>query len=75
MIRKFVNTNKCRDAQQRNYVIKPSGDIIHCEHMYDCDVAIIGNVSDCIKHDTWMCDKCNYYEICKVGCSDEAYID
>lgn len=34
-IRKSINEKYCRDSQQRNLVIKPDGDIIHCEHMYN----------------------------------------
>lgn len=75
-IRKSINEKYCRDSQQRNLVIKPDGDIIHCEHMYNEKNAIIGNVFDGITSDTgWICDKCKNYTICKLGCTDEKKID
>lgn len=75
-IRKSINEKYCRDSQQRNLVIKPDVDIIHCEHMYNEKNAIIGNVFDGITSDTgWICDKCKNYTICKLGCTDEKKID
>ena len=70
-IRKSINANYCRDSQQRNLVIKPNGDIIHCEHMYNEMIAIIGNVYDGIKNDVgWICNKCSNFSICKQGCKN-----
>lgn len=75
-IRKSINANICRGAQQRNLVIKPNGDIIHCEHMYNEKVAIVGNVYEGIINDTgWICDKCMNFAICKQGCIDEKSIN
>lgn len=75
-IRKSINANYCRDSQQRNLVIKPNGDIIHCEHMYNEKIAIIGNVYDGISHEVgWICDKCNNFSLCKQGCKDENNIN
>ena len=75
-IRKSINANYCRNSQQRNLVIKPNGDIIHCEHMYNEKIAIIGNVYDGITHEVgWICDKCSNFSICKQGCKDENNIN
>lgn len=75
-IRESIKSNYCRNSQQRNLVIKPNGDIIHCEHMYSENIAIIGNVYDGINHEVgWICDKCNNFLICKQGCKDEKKIN
>lgn len=69
--RKSLDKNYCRNSQQNNYMIKPNGDIIHCEHMYNESFAVIGNVFDgIIKDSGWICDKCLNYELCKQGCKD-----
>lgn len=75
-VRKSINANLCRDSQQRNLVIKPNGDIIHCEHMYNEEIAVIGNVYEGITHDTgWICDKCQNFAICKQGCKNDKNIN
>ena len=75
LIRKSINSKKCRNAQQNNYVIKPNGDIIRCEHMYAYDLAIIGTVFDgIIDRDNCICNECDYFMICKQGCNDETEI-
>ena len=75
-VRKSINANYCRDSQQRNLVIKPNGDIIHCEHMYNEAIAVIGNVFDGIVSDPgWICDKCKNFDLCKQGCKDKNKID
>lgn len=74
--KKSSSPGLCRYAQQRNYVIKPNGEIIHCEHLFDSKEAVIGTVFDTeINESLWMCDNCPHLRICKQGCVDENSIN
>ena len=62
----------CKSAHMKNYLIKPNGDIIRCEHLFDRRDAIIGSVYEGISDNYLdLCSKCDYYSICKQGCHEE----
>jgi len=76
LYRNSIRKRNCRDAHLDNYLIKPNGDIIQCEYMFDNADAVIGNVKKgLVKTIEDLCVRCPYCNICKYGCMYSDTID